>query len=508
VTTEREGVTAEAEDPKLTRRVLLQGAGAALAATMLPGRVAAAEGATPASAPLKSPSGAGDVTGQLARYMVAARDRDLPAKATMDAKHRILDTVAAIVSGSALSPGVAAIRFIRTQGGVQEASVLASDVRTTAINAALINGMLAHSDESDDFEPVTKAHPGSATVPAALAMAEKEGRSGTEFIRAVALGYDVGCRFMMALGPDHVRGTHRGAEAYFATMGAMATAASLARFDEKGMRHAISYGAQQVSGLWSWVDDHDHIEKAFDFAGMGARNGMTAAIMVQAGFTGVHDVLDGTHNLLKAQSTSPRPEAMVADLGSRYYVNESSIKTFMVGYPNQAPIDALLKLRREHDLTPAKVERIVVRLPEDAIRIVSRSQMPDVNCPYLIATALVDGGVSFHASHSREYMNEPQIRATMERITVVGDPKLNDPAAPRGGIVEVTLKDGRTVTRHTRFPPGTKENPLDTEAVNAKARDLMTPVLGKAKTEAAIEKLNHLEKVANVRDLIRSLVTT
>jgi 2-methylcitrate dehydratase PrpD len=124
-----------------------------------------------------------------------------------------------------------------------------------------------------------------------------------------------------------------------------------------------------------------------------------------------------------------------------------------------------------------------------------------------MATALVDGGVSFANSHSREHMNAPQIRAVMERVTVIGDPKLNDPAAPRGGIVEVLLKDGRTVNHHTRFPPGAKENPLDTGAVNAKARDLMGPVLGAERTEAAIRRLNELERVGDVGELVRSVLT-
>ncbi|HKE39241.1 MAG TPA: MmgE/PrpD family protein [Casimicrobiaceae bacterium] len=476
----------------LNRRRLLKAAGATVVCCLLPARRS---------------FGANDLTGRLAAYMVASRDRVLPDRVLLDAKHRILDTVAAMVSGSALPPGVMATRFIRTQGGTAEASVLASNIKTTAINAALVNGMLAHADESDDFEAVTKAHPGSATVPAALAMAEKEHRGGLEMIRAVALGYDVGCRFLLALGPDLVRRTHRGAEGYSATMAAMAAAASLARFDENRMRYAISYAAQQVSGLWSWVDDNDHIEKAFDFGGMGARNGVTAAVMVQAGFTGVHDVLGGTHNLIQALSTEPKPEALLADLGSRYFVSESGIKTFPVGYPNQAPLDAFLKLSREHDLTPAKVDRIVVHLPEDAVRIVSNSQMSDVNCQYLMATALVDGGVSFAHAHSREHMTEPQIRAAMERINVIGDPKLNDPAAPRGGLVEVVLKDGRTVSKHTRFPPGTKENPLDTETLNAKARDLMVPVMGSQRTEAAIRQLNQLEQVEDMSELIRSVFT-
>src|SRR4029077_18977937 len=233
-----------------------------------------------------------DITGQLARYMVEARSRNLPPEVAREAKHRILDTLAAMVSGARLKPGEMAIRYARAQGGVAEASVIATDLRTTAVNAALVNGMFAHADETDDFEPVTKAHPGSAIVPAALAMAEREGRSGAELIAAVTLGYDVCCRFLLALGPDLVRASHRSAEGTSSTMGAVAAAASLAGLDEKGMRYALSYAAQQVSGLWSWVRDPEHVEKAFDFSGMGARNGVTAAIMAQMGFTGVWDVLD------------------------------------------------------------------------------------------------------------------------------------------------------------------------------------------------------------------------
>src|ERR1700686_589729 len=135
----------------LTRRRLLQTALAAVASCVLPaGRSFAAN----------------DLTGRLAAYMIASRDRALPDRVLQDAKHRILDTVAAMVSGSALPPGVAATRFIRSQGGVPETSILASNIKTSAINAALINGMLAHADESDDFEPITKALPGSAHVPA------------------------------------------------------------------------------------------------------------------------------------------------------------------------------------------------------------------------------------------------------------------------------------------------------------------------------------------------------
>jgi 2-methylcitrate dehydratase PrpD len=442
-----------------------------------------------------------DITGQLARYMAEARNLRLAPHVAQEGKHRILDTLAAMVSGSHLQAGEMAIRFARAQGGIAEATVLTTDIRTTAVNAALANGMFAHADETDDFEPVTKAHPGSHVVPAALAMAEREGRSGAELLASVTLGYDVCCRFLLALGPDLVRGSHRSAEGTSSTMGAVAAAASLAKLDEKGMRHALSYAAQQVSGLWSWVRDPEHVEKAFDFSGMGARNGVTAAIMAQMGFTGVWDVLDGEHNALIALSTDPKPEEMVAGLGSRFFITETAIKPFSVGYPIQAPLDAFLTLRREHGLSVDNVERIVVKLPEDGARIVNARSMPDVNCQHIIALALVEGAVSFEDSHSYERMADPKVLAAKERVQLIADRSLMDPAALRSGLVEVTLRGGQTVSHFTRHPPGTKENPLSTERVNEKARSLMTPVLGTERTEEVIRRVNALEKLNEVREL-------
>src|SRR5215510_1098816 len=359
------------------RRQILQGLGGLMAAKLQP-RIAA-------RGPQEAARSNGDVTGRLARYMAAARNNELPAEVLLAAKHRILDTLGAIVSGAQLKPGEMVIRYVRTQGGTPEASVPTTDIRTSAINAAFACGMFAHADETDDFEPVTKAHPGCVVVPSALSMGEREDRSGEDMLRAITLGYDLCCRLIMALGPDYVRATHRSAEGVSSTFGAVGTAASLARLDEKGMRYALSYAAQQVSGVWSWERDLEHVEKAFDFAGMGARNGVSAAMMAQAGFTGVPDVLDGEHNALQALSREPRGEEMVAGLGSRFFVTETAIKVFSVGYPIQAPLDAFLELQRAHGLKVDNVERIVARLPEDGARIVDNRAMPDVNLQYAIA---------------------------------------------------------------------------------------------------------------------------
>ena len=443
-----------------------------------------------------------DITGQLAQYMAEARLRAVPDDVAQAARHRILDSIGAVVSGARLKAGEMAIRYIGLQGGVPESSVLATDIKTSAVNAALANGMFGHADETDDFEPVTKSHPGSSAVPAALAMAEREGSTGEELMRAVVLGYDLCCRFLLALGPDLVRGGHRSAEGTSSTMGSVAAAASLAKLDQTGMRYALSYAAQQVSGIWSWTRDIEHVEKAFDFAGMGARNGVTAATMVQAGFTGVWDVLEGDHNVLNALSSAPKPGEMIDRLGSRYFVTETAIKPYPVGYPIQSALDAFFVLHRQHGLTVENVKQITVRLPTDGAGIVNDRAMPDVNCQHMIAMALVDGEVTFASTHSYQRMSDPKVLAVKQNVDLVADPALMDPQAPRGARVEIVLKDGRTVEHHVPHAFGTKQNPMPTETVNEKVRKLMEPVLGPERTEEVIQRVNKLEDVSNVRDLI------
>lgn len=496
----------EMNDSGLTRRRALQSAGWFVAGAAFPAATTTSASPTHSQDPRKVHVGVTDLTGELARYMVSARDRSLPSNVALEGKHHILDTLGAMVSGARLKAGEAATAYVRAQGGTPEASVVAANIKTSAVNAALANGMCAHADETDDVDLITKTHPGCSSVAAALAMAEREGRSGIEFLKAVVLGYDVCCRFLMALGPNHVRDTHRSPQGMAATMGAVAAAASLARLDETGMRYALSYASQQVSGLYSWMSDNEHVEKAFDVGGMGARNGVTAATMVQAGFTGVPNVFDCEDNVLQALSAQPHASELVAGLGSRYFTAETAIKTYPVGYPIQAALDAFLALRRENGLRVDNVERIVVRLPEDGAHVVDNSSMPDVNCQYIIALALVDGSVSFSASHSRERMSDPQVQSVKQRVQLVADRMLVDPTAPRSALVEVTLKNGRTVNHFTKFAPGSRENPLSTDGLNTKVRDLIQPVLGDECTEQLVQRVSTLEEVANIRDL-RPLLT-
>jgi 2-methylcitrate dehydratase PrpD len=441
-----------------------------------------------------------DLTGRLAAF-IARPNHDFPAPVRLAAKHRILDTLAAMISGATLKPGELAIEYGQSVGGHGEAQIMTTKTSTSVANAALVNGMLAHCDETDDFEPVTKAHPGCSVVPAAWAMAERENASGRVLISAVVAGYDTCCRVLRAMEPDRLRDSHRSVEGIGATFGASAAAAVVAGLSETPVRHVLSYAAQQASGVWSWVRDSEHIEQAFDFGGMGARNGVYAATMVQAGFTGVRDVFEGEHNVLDAFSLAPRPQELVDGIGERFFVTETAIKTYSVGYPIQSALDALLRLMRQHRFTAADVQQLVARLPEDGAGVVNNRSMPDINIQHMLAVALLDGEVTFASSHSRERMHDPMVLAVKSRVRLQPERSMVNPEARRQAAIDVTLKDGRTLTHHTLHAPGTMQNPLDTEGVNAKARDLIGDVLGSDKTERLLLYVNDLESVGSIRDL-------
>src|SRR5229473_7644817 len=279
----------------LTRRSLVQSAAWIATAALLP-RVAwaAADDVSP-------------VMEKLSAYMADARNRALPNNVLQDTKHHVLDTIAAMVSGSELPPGLMAIEFARNYGGQKIATVVASQILCGPIEAAFCNGELAHSDETDDDFTTGGAHPGCAIVPAALASGEQFGISGTHFLRAVALGYDIALRAMKTVGPG-MKETHP----LVGTMGATAAAGCAASLTAQQMRWLLDYAAQQAgAGIGAWRRDTEHIEKAFLFGAMGARNGVNAALVVHSGWTGVNDILSGPNNFVGSYNPKADPGGLI-----------------------------------------------------------------------------------------------------------------------------------------------------------------------------------------------------
>lgn len=433
-----------------------------------------------------------NIIGSLVEYILAARHAPLPAEVMQKGKSHLLDSLAAVVSGSTLRPGKLGLQHARDLGGKEACSVLGSNLKTTPIMAAFANGMSGHADETDDSN--SQLHPGCAIVPAALAMAESRNSGGDELLRAVILGYDIGFRFHQAFAP---RSTSFGA-----TFGCTAAASALAQLDALQLRYAISYAAQQASGSRAWVGDDDHIEKAFDYAGMPARNGVTAALLVKLGFTGNRDVLEGDQGIIKTYAPCD-PAKILAELGQRFTITSCLVKKYPVGSPMMETVDATLTMLSKQTIAPDEIEKVVVRIPESGARTVNNRKMPDVNVQYMVASILIDGKLTFELAHDYERFRNPRVLALKDKVQLIGDQAMERSGHRFQGLVEVTFKGGKTLREHVIGCRGRPEHPMSPEEVEKKAAWLMEPVLGKRNSDQIIESIRQIERVANVRELTK-----
>ncbi len=438
----------------------------------------------------------------LSSYMAAAKDRGLPPEVVATAKHHILDTFAAMVSGSELPPGRAALTLARAQAGRPVATVVGSRVLTGPMDAALVNGVLAHSDETDDSHGPSQSHPGASIVPAALALGEELGASGEHYLRAVTLGYDVGPRLTMALGGATFRDeSRRSTHAFSGNFGSAAAAGCVAGLTAQQMRWLLDYASQQTGGYAVWGRDTDHIEKGFVFGGMPARNGVTAALLVRSGWNGVDDVFSGDDNFFQVNAPARNPAVLVDKLGERYEVVSTDIKKWTVGTPIQAPLDAIENIRRKRPFEADDVKSVVVRLAPTVGAVVDNRDIPDICLQHMIAVMLIDRTASFHAAHDKPRMRDATVLRQRSKVKYMPDASLTRLLPARVAIVEVTLNDGTQLSDRVEAVRGTVRNPMPRGEVVDKARDLIAPVLGTATTQKLIETLLGIETVKDIRTL-------
>ena len=442
----------------------------------------------------------------VAEYLAQARERELPDHVNDAARIHLIDTVAAIVSGSSLLAGARGQAVADALAGPPQAMVVGSNQLVGASAAALANGMAAHADETDDSHAPSLSHPGCAVVPAALAVAEWQAASGRALLNAVAAGYDVGCRVGRALGREAVdlRWSKPSSHALVGTFGAAAAGAVLTRADPRATRHVLSYAAQHASGTTTWQRDVDHVEKAFVFGGSPAHSGVLAALMVSVGCTGVDDAFTGHPNFLDALSRSPQPQELAAELGTRFEICLTNIKRYPVGSPAQAAVQAAEEIAAS-EIDPEAVVAIDILLPADLANVVNDREMPDINVQYLVAGTLLDRRCSFAMAHDRDRMMTAPVQRLRARTSLKPD---ESRTGTRSAELRVRLTDGTTITQVVDDVVGTAERPMDLPQVCAKALEVMSPVLDPPRAAALLDALVNIESIPDVRQLREALAGT
>jgi 2-methylcitrate dehydratase PrpD len=179
----------------------------------------------------------------------------------------------------------------------------------------------------------------------------------------------------------------------------------------------------------------------------------------------------------------------------------TTLKRWTTGGPIQSPLDALQLIMKKHPFEPDQVKQVVVRAATSAAYTVNNREMPDICLQHMVAVMIIDKTASFKAAHDKARMQDPEVLRVRAKVQLIGDEELEKLIPKRVAIVEVTLNDGTKLTERVESVRGTPENPMSREEVVAKARDLITPVLGASKCDALIEKLLNLETVKDISGL-------
>jgi 2-methylcitrate dehydratase PrpD len=267
------------------------------------------------------------------------------------------------------------------------------------------------------------------------------------------------------------------------------------------MRWLLDYASQQAGGYAIWGRDTNHIEKAFVFGGMPARNGVTAALLVRSGWNGVDDVFSGDDNFFQVNAPKGTPAVLIDRLGERFEIVNTDIKKWTVGTPIQAPLDAIESLRGKRPFDADDVKGVVVRLAPTVGAVVDNRDIPDICLQHMVAVMLIDKTASFHAAHDKARMKDATVLRQRSKVTYVPDASLASLLPARVAVVEITLNDGTRLSERVEAVRGTVRNPMTRPEVVDKARDLIAPVLGTATAQKLIDAVLRIETVKDVRTL-------
>jgi len=399
------------------------------------------------------------VSARIAHYVATTRLDDIPAEARNAAKLFLLDTLAVAWAGSD-APGCREMyELMQEQGGYPAATAWAYGRRLAAGAAAFVNGMSSAALDYDALGRDAPVHVNVVVLPAALAIAERQRRSGREFLAALVVGSDVAYRVAAACLPP-ARGFHFTSAA--SVFGAAAAAAKLLGLDETGIRHALGIAFTQVCGTKQVMIEPSLTKRTL--SAFAARSGVDAALMAQRGITAPAEIFEGEFGYFRTYENGD-PARIVDGLGSRFTNLDLSIKRFPSCGCNHTTLAATLDLVRQYDLRPDDVTSVQVTVPQEIDRLVGMPYDPSGDAQvaaqfsirYSIACALVRRRLGL-AEIQPSAARDPVIGAHVGKVTVTVDPAL------RGGRGPIELRlHTRThgvLVRREEHVPGSREAPL------------------------------------------------
>lgn len=447
---------------------------------------------------------------QLGQFVAGLRYEDLPPDVVAAAKTLLLDQLACELIGSTLpwvEPAIALARL--TRGASEEGTLVNHGDRLLAAEAAFVNATFGQACEMDDSASGRAGgHIGTATVPVALAIAEKEGASGKTFLTAMVAGYDVMYRLMRAVFPySALRGFH--SQSIGGPFAGAAVAGHILGLDAGRMTHALAIAGSHACGSTEYDQTGGEVKRIH--AGLGARGGVHAALLARFGLTGPPTIVEGPRGFCNLFSERPDTSEITADLGRTFHIGTASFKMFPTVGALHTTIVACNRLVAENGLRPDDVAEVRVGFGDQAVlHCCSIRQPTDVigaqfSLAFSVALALAGRGHDLALYMDPQVWSDPELVAIMPRVHGYHDEAATG-RLRRCATVTMTLRNGRVLETVEPYMTGSPDLPATRQALDEKARRLAATVLPPQRVDALVRAVGDFETVGNVREFMALLV--
>lgn len=451
------------------------------------------------------------LTTTLAAWAHRVRFADLPQDVVDATRLRILDVVGLALAGADTPFGRATRAAAVAISPPGACGIFGGGERVGVTTAACANGACAQALEYDDTHNESIVHMSSPAVAAALALSETTPVSGQDLIAAIAVGNEISCRVgSVAPGQFHRRGFHP--TGLFAPFGVTYLASRLLDLDAARMAEAAGICGSFASGILEcWVDG---THPKFLHPGWAAQSGITAAYLAREGMTGPAQVLEGRFGLFASHLQDPGIgrdfDRVTVGLGTHWDSQNSSLKPFPVAHVIHPYLDALLRVRTAHAITPAEIERIDVPVAAFIVPIVcepvaekfapASDSHGRVSLQYSLAEAMHAGRLGKDA-YARASLQDPDILALARRVQYHVDPEFPGPGRFKGAV-RVTLKDGRTFSEVEEYNRGSAENPMTYAEIRGKFDENASSFLPQAARDRLAEAIGQVERLPDASVIV------
>lgn len=449
-------------------------------------------------------------TRSLCQFVVDAAPGTLPPRLTELAKCYTLDTLGCGIYGSTKPWSRIITESVRPFAAMPNGrcTVIGAQWSAAPPAAALVNGSLCHAFELDDVHDESLLHPGAVVVPAALAVAEHEGSSGSQFLRAVVLGYEVNARVGLAVGPvaHMLRGFHpTGCSGVF---GSATAAGLLLGLDVERLVHALGIAGSFASGVSEFCETGGMVKRVH--AGRPAEGGILAAYLAHGGLTGPTSVLEGKYGYLKCFSDAPVPEELTTGLGERFMIDEITVKPYSCCSDLHAAIDATLEIKEKHAVDPAEVSRIIV---ESTTKVAEQNagdgtasiMEAQYSVGFAVAATLLKE-IRDPRTYAEETLADPALKRLQDKVEVSAHDEFDAIyARVLGGRVTVIMNDGTSFTASVKGARGSIHRPFTQQEVEDKFRRLCCGVLADGMPERLVDVVAGLDQAPSVDEVGRML---